>query len=130
MGVVPTIEDHLRGRPEPVVDMFGRILAAAQELGQVDVEVIARGVALHGSRRIFAGMVPTARGLSGMLNLLAPRDDERFTKVEQLTKRIWWHGFLLTDPRQVDETFLGWVREAWEVGQGAASPPRRAAVGA
>ena len=60
---MPTIEDHLRGRPEPV-------------------EVIAKGVVLHGSRRIFAGLVPRDRGLRGML-----------------TKRIWHHRFFPTDPR-------------------------------
>ena len=121
----PTIEEQLRGRPEPVIEMFGRILAAATDRGQVEVEVIAKGVVLHGSRRIFAGLAPTARGgLSGMLNLLAPRGDDRFIKVEQLTSRIWWHKFLLTAPDQVDETFLCWVHEAWEVGQGAGSPRR------
>ena len=122
--MAPTIEDHLRERPEPVIEMFDRILTAATEPGQVDVEVIAKGVVLHGSRRIFAGLVPTPRGLAGMLNLLAPRDDDRFTKVEPLTKRIWWHRFMLSDPAQVDDAFLRFVREAWEVGQGAASPRR------
>lgn len=87
----------------------------------MDVEVIAKGVVLHGSRRIFAGLVPTDRGLGGMLNLLAPVDDPRFVKVEPLTKRIWWHKFFLTDPQEVDDTFLGWVREACQVGQGTAS---------
>jgi hypothetical protein len=56
-----------------------------------------------------------------MLNLLMPREDDRFTKVELLTKRIWHHRFLLTDPGQLDEKFLNWVREACDVGQGAAS---------
>ena len=87
----------------------------------MDVEVIAKGVVLHGCRRIFAGLVPRDGGLGGMLNLLAPVHDVRFTKVEPLTKRIWHHRFFLTDPSQVDETFLGWVREACDVGQGAAS---------
>jgi hypothetical protein len=120
-----SIEDQLRGQPEPVGQMFRQILAAATDLGQVDVEVIAKGVVLHGSRRIFAGLVPSRRGLGGMLNLLAPRTDDRFIKVEQLTKRIWWHSFLLTDVHHVDDAFIGWVGEAWQVGQGAASPLRK-----
>jgi hypothetical protein len=100
MDTMPTIEDHLRGRPESVAEMFSQILSTAQDCGHVDVEVIAKGVVLHGSRRIFAGLVPRDRGLRGMLNLLAPRQD---------------------DPRQLDEEFLGWVREACDVGRGAAS---------
>jgi len=121
IDTMPTIEDHLRGRPESVVEMFSRILSTARDHGQVDVEVIAKGVVLHGSRRIFAGLVPRERGLGGMLNLLTPVQDARFTKVEPLTRRIWYHRFFLTDPRQLDEKFLGWVREACDVGQGAAS---------
>jgi hypothetical protein len=121
MDTMPTIEDHLRGRPESVAEMFSQILSTAEDHGHVDVEVIAKGVVLHGSRRIFAGLVPRDRGLGGMLNLLKPREDARFTKVEPLTKRTWHHRFFLTDPRQLDEEFLGWVREACDVGQGAAS---------
>jgi hypothetical protein len=121
IDAMPAIEDHLRGRPESVAEMFSQILTTAQDHGHVDVEVIAKGVVLHGSRRIFAGLVPRDRGLGGMLNLLTPREDARFTKVEPLTKRIWHHRFFLTDPRQLDEEFLGWVREACDVGQGAAS---------
>jgi hypothetical protein len=121
MGTMPAIEDHLRGRPEPVAEMLSQILSTAQRRGHVDVEVITNGVVLHGSRRIFAALVPRDRGLAGMLNLLAPNKDVRFPKVEPLTKRIGHHKFFLTDPRQLDEKFLGWVREACDVGQGAAS---------
>jgi hypothetical protein len=104
MDTMPTIEDHLRGRPESVAEMFSQILSTAQDRGHVDVEV---------------------------LNLLAPREDARFTKVEPLTKRIWHHRFFLTDPRRLDEEFLDWVREACDVGQGAASRfiPQRTASG-
>jgi Domain of unknown function (DUF5655) len=121
MTTMATIEDHLRGRPEAVAELFSQILSTARQHGHVDVEVIAKGVVLHGSRRIFAGLLPRDRGLAGMLNLLTSNDDARFTKVEPLTKRICHHKFFLTDPRQLDEKFLGWVREACEVGQGAAS---------
>jgi hypothetical protein len=121
MDTMPTIEDHLRGCPGSVAEMFSQILSTAQDCGQVDVEVIAKGVVLHGSRRIFAELVPGDGGLGGMLNLLTQRQDARFTKVEPLTKRIWYHKFFLTDPRQLDEEFRGWVREACDVGQGAAS---------
>lgn len=76
MDTMPTIEDHPRGRPQSVAEMFSQILSTAQDRGHVDVEVIAKDVVLHGSRRI----------------LLAP-----------------------------DEEFLGWVRKACDVGQGAAS---------
>jgi hypothetical protein len=54
MDPMATIEDRLRGRPEVVAAMFSQILSTAQEHGQVDVEVIAKGVVLHGRRRIFA----------------------------------------------------------------------------
>jgi hypothetical protein len=116
-----TIDDHLRGRPDAVVQMFRQCLGAAQGHGPVRVEVIARGVVLHGSQRIAASLRATDRGLRGFLNLLTAVDDARFTRVEPLTRRIWFHRFLLTDPRQLDEEFLGWVGQACEVGNGAAS---------
>jgi len=104
---MPTIDDHLLGRPESVADMFSEILSTAQDRGHVDTEVIAKGVVLHGSRRIFAELVPTDRGLGGMLNLPMPRQDARFTKVEALTKRIWHHRFSL--PIRASSTRSSWA---------------------
>jgi hypothetical protein len=115
---VRTIEDYLRERPVQVAEMVSLIIAAAEDAGQVRLEVLDARVILHGNRRIFASLSGTRDVLRGHLNLPAQVTDQRFTKVEPLTKRLWFHRFALTSRADVDDTFLGWVRQAARAGQG------------
>jgi len=115
---MPTLDDYLRERPAAVVDMASRIIVTASECGPVEVEVLAKQVVLHGSRRIFGSLRASGTELRGFLNLPHPVTDPRITKVEQLTKRIWFHRFALSSPQDLDDTFLAWVRQAARVGMG------------
>jgi hypothetical protein len=76
-------------------------------------------VVLHGSRRIFASVRPTADGLRGRLILSRRVDDPRLQKVEPLTRWLFFHRFALSSASELDDAFAGWIREAYEVGQGA-----------
>ncbi len=67
---------------------------------------------LGSSRRV------SGEGLRGHLNLPDPVDDPRLTKVEPLTRKLWFHRFVLNSPAELDETFLGWVHQATMIGQG------------
>jgi hypothetical protein len=98
--------------------MFTVVIAAARDSGQAALEVLDKQVVLHGSRRIFGSVRISGRGLRGHLNLPVPIADTRLTKVEPLTKTIWFHRFVLSSPAELDETFLGWVRQATAIGQG------------
>ncbi len=112
------MEEYLHGRPAAVAAMAAEIIAAARDCGPVDLEVLDKRVVLPGSRRIFASLRGSGEILRGHLNLPGPVADPRFTKVEPLTKRIWFHRFALASPGELDETFLGWVRQAAQVGHG------------
>jgi hypothetical protein len=118
---MPSLDDLLRGRPAEVAQMLRRFVAAAEASGHVELEVLDKLVVLHGAQRIFASARPAAAGLRGHLNLLRQVQDPRFTKIEPLTKRIWYHRYLLKQPDQLDDAFIGWIAEACDVGQGAAS---------
>lgn len=105
--------------------MAAAIIAAAEEGGQVRLEVLDARVVLHGSRRIFASLSGTRDVLRGHLNLPSKVTDPRFTKVEPLTQRIWFHRFALASPGDVDGRFLRWVRQAARVGEGRAEASRQ-----
>jgi hypothetical protein len=115
---VRTVEDYLNRRPPAVAEMAARIIGTASECGPTRVEVLEKQVVLHGRSRIFASLKGSGDVLRGHLNLPTAVIDPRLTKVEPLTKRIWFHRFALASPDEVDETFLGWVRLAAQVGQG------------
>ncbi|NJL53971.1 hypothetical protein HC928_01610 [bacterium] len=44
--------------------------------------------------------------------------DPRIRSVSPYTKKLFVHQFRITDLEEMDETFQGWIREAYLVGQG------------
>jgi hypothetical protein len=45
--------------------------------------------------------------------------DRRVSSASPYTKRLFVHHFSLTSPDDLDHDFAGYLREAYEVGQGA-----------
>ena len=84
------------------------------------VDVLRRAaITFKGSRRGFAGARPTAKGVQGYLDLMRPLPLEpRITRVSPYTKRLFVHQYVLRTPEDVDATFIGWVHEAFRVGEG------------
>ncbi len=76
-------------------------------------------VTFKGTRRGFAGARPDRRGIVGYLDLQRKVRDSRITNVSAYTAKLFVHQFRITVPEQLDETFAGWVAEAYAVGQGA-----------
>jgi hypothetical protein len=74
-----------------------------------------------GSRRGFAGAKPRAQSLDGYLDLQRRVEDPRIRRAAPCTKRLVVHQFRVSAPEQLDEEFAGWVREAYQVGQGGQS---------
>ena len=114
-----TIEDHLRGKPAEVVALFDRFLQAVEACGPVTIESTKTGFVLHGRKRIFGQVRATKAGLRGFLNVARCIDDPRFTAVEQLTRRLYFHRFFIRVETELDDSFLDWIGEAYAAGQGA-----------
>jgi hypothetical protein len=112
------VEDQLRGKPPQVIELFQRFMAAVDACGPVDVRADRKVIVLHGSKRIFGSVRMGKDGLRGHLNLPYHVDDRRFPLVEPLTRQLYFHRFLLRELAELDDRFVGWIGEAYEVGQG------------
>jgi hypothetical protein len=118
------IDDHLRGKPPELVALFEHLLTLVQESGPVELEPTRVGVAFHGRRRIFGSAKFGRGGIRGHLVLPRPvTDDPRFTKVEPLTKRLYFHGYLIRANTDLDASFRRHIDEAYQAGQGLRAPP-------
>ena len=114
-----TVEDHLAGRPDEVIDLYRHFIALVEACGTFSYRVTKTAVTLKGSRRGFAGLKPTGRSLDGYLDLQRELRDPRITRTSPYTSRLFVHQFRVTSLDQLDQEFAGWVREAYEVGAGA-----------
>ncbi|MGZ3582954.1 MAG: DUF5655 domain-containing protein [Ktedonobacterales bacterium] len=113
-----TVEDHLRDKDPAVVVLFHAFEQAVQDAGPYEFSPIKAQVGFRGQKRIFAGVRLTARGLEGYLDLARSVDSSRFRNVAPYTRRLFVHHFVLTSIEELDAEFIGWIREAYEVGQG------------
>jgi hypothetical protein len=122
-----TVEDHLRGKPPAVVDLYRRFVELVEACGPFTYSVSKTAITFKGRRRGFAGARPSSRHLGGYLDLQRRVEDPRISRVSPYTKRLFVHRFRVTTIDELDDDFATWVREAYEVGDGGhlAGPPIR-----
>jgi len=113
-----TVEDHLRNKPPTVIALYQRLVELVRACGPFEYSVAKTAITFKGSRRGFAGAKPTGRGLDGYLDLQRRVEDPRIRRAAPYTKRLFVHQFRISVVDQLDDEFAGWVREAYEVGQG------------
>jgi hypothetical protein len=113
-----TIDDHLRHKDGHVVDLYRRLVSIVEARGPFEYAVAKTGITFKGSRRGFAGAKPKADRLDGYFDLTRRIEDPRILNSSPYTKRLFVHQFRVTELDQLDETFAGWIREAYGVGQG------------
>jgi Domain of unknown function (DUF5655) len=119
-----TVEDHLRDKPPAVVALYQRFVELLQACGPFEYAVSKTAITFKGSRRGFAGAKPKAHGLDGYLDLQRHVEDPRIRRASPYTKRLVVHQFRVSAPEQLDGEFAGWVREAYQVGQGEHLAPQ------
>ncbi len=117
-GKAWTVEDHLRGKPASVIELYNRFVRLVEACGPIELSVSKTAISFKGSRRGFAGAKPTNRSLDGYLDLQRRVSDRRIRRADPYTKRLFVHHFRVTTSGELDDEFARWVREAYDVGQG------------
>jgi Domain of unknown function (DUF5655) len=114
-----TVADHLRGKPPASIALYHEFVDIIDALGPTTTVVGKTMIVFKGVRRGFAGAKPTQRGLTGYFDLTRPVVDRRVSSATPYTKRLFVHHFSLASPDDLDHEFAGYLRDAYEVGQGA-----------
>ncbi|MDT0165479.1 DUF5655 domain-containing protein [Actinotalea sp. AC32] len=119
MDQVWTVDDHLRDAAPEHVALYREVEALILGQGDVTVSVSRTTITFKGRRRGFAGARPTGKGVQGYLDLMRPLPlERRVSRVTPYTKRLFVHQYVLRTAEDLDETFAGWVHEAFRVGEG------------
>lgn len=114
-----TVERHLLDKPAQVVALYDRFLELAGACGPFTLSVTKTAITLKGTRRGFAGLKPRSAWLDGYLDLQRRVEDPRIRRAGPYTKRLFVHQFRVAAPEELDDTFAGWIAEAYAVGAGA-----------
>lgn len=115
-------DPYLAGLPADSVAMFRRFVDMARVSGPVTFELQNGPIVLRGTRRIFAGIRVTDRGLAGRLNMMRRVADPRLVNAEANAKTLVSYHFSVTSIAGLDDEFQRWLDEAHAVGDGAHLP--------
>lgn len=114
-----TVEDHLRDKPPGSVALFHAFRELIDSLGPTTISVAKTSITFKGVRRGFAGAKPTAQGVAGYMDLQRAVEHRTVRSVAPYTSRLYVHQIRITSREDMDDEFLGYLREAYAVGQGA-----------
>jgi hypothetical protein len=109
------LDRHFMHASPAVRAAFDRVVVAARRLGPVEVLPEKTRIALH-VRMSFAAFMPRRHWLNGHLVLARRIESPRFLRVETYSPRNVVHTFRLTSPADVDDEFVAWLAEAYQVG--------------
>jgi len=104
---------HLDGKPPEIAEIVDRVIAAAQECGEVSVLPEKTRIALA-ARMSFAALMPRRQWVDGHVVLARRLEDPRFTRIETYSPGNHLHAFRLSSVDDVDARFRAWIREAYE----------------
>lgn len=119
---VYTLDGHLAGKPAASLVLYERFVAAVEACGPFEHSITKGSIGFRGPRRVFAGVMPTAKGLRGYMDIPRAVDDARFSTVTPYTNNLFVHAFHLKSLDQFDDDFASWIKEAYAVGQGEHLP--------
>ena len=109
------LDRHFARTSPTVRATFDRVLAAVSGFGPVTVLPEQTRIALQ-VRMSFAAFMPRRAWLGGHLVLARRIDSPRFLRVDTYSPRNVVHTFRLTSPAEVDDEFVAWLAEAYQVG--------------
>jgi hypothetical protein len=109
--------DALFAKSEPHVRrLFDRFAELVQSVGPVTV-IPQKSRVVFQVRVRFAGAVPRKSHLLVSFGFPRRVDSPRFHKIEQYAPRWYGHSCKVTSEADFDEEFMGWIREAYAVGE-------------
>lgn len=114
-----TVERHLAVGSAAGVALYRRFIDLVERSGPFSYAVAKTTITLKGRRRGFAGARPKGDVLVGYFDIQRQISDPRIRRVDPYTQRLYVHQFRIERPEQLDDTFAGWLAEAYAVGGGA-----------
>jgi hypothetical protein len=111
-----SLAHHFDGKPREIRALYDRVVAAVRDIGPVRVLPEKTRIAFQ-VRMSFAQVTPRRKWLDGHLVLARRLEHPRFRSIQTFSPRNHLHTFRLHDPRDIDDEFRDWLREAYRVGE-------------
>ena len=111
-----TLRQHLSGKSWLAIALFQGFAKLVKRCGPVRVVPEKTRIAFQ-VRMSFAAISLRRDRVVGHVVLARRVENPRFTKIESISPRNHVHSFCFSSEDELDQEVLGWVREAYRVGQ-------------
>jgi hypothetical protein len=111
-----SLREHLEGKSPPAVALFRDFAKLVKRCGPVRVVAEKTRIAFQ-VRMSFAAVSLRRRWIVGHVVLARRLENARFTKIESISPRNHVHSFRFDSREELDREVIGWLREAYRVGQ-------------
>ncbi|MGH9745933.1 MAG: DUF5655 domain-containing protein [Candidatus Acidiferrales bacterium] len=110
------MQQHLAGKTLVAVRLFREFAKLVRRCGPVRIVPEKTRIAFQ-VRMSFAAISLRRDSIVGHAVLARRLENPRFTKIEYISPRNHVHSFRFTSLKELDREVLGWLREAYRVGQ-------------
>lgn len=106
---------------ERSVALYRAVERVVRSFGPVTLSVSKSSITFKGPRRGFAGARPTSTGaVVGYFDLMRQLPAQRRIGAgTAYGRKLFTHQYRITEGSDLDDEFVGWLREAYDVGCGA-----------
>ncbi|HEU0016706.1 MAG TPA: DUF5655 domain-containing protein [Longimicrobium sp.] len=111
-----SLEAHFAGRDPRIRALFDAFLARIHEIGPVTVLPEKTRIAFQ-TRMSFAQLSPGRAWVDGHLVLARRVEHPVFRRIDTISQRNHVHHFRLADEADITPDLLGFLREAYDVGE-------------
>jgi len=110
------LEHHFEKTEPNVRALYEVVVRAIRNIGPVTIIPEKTRIAFQ-VRMSFAQITPRRKWLDGHVVLARRLENPRFRRIETISPRNHVHVFRLSEPGEIDAEFVGWMEEAYAVGQ-------------
>jgi hypothetical protein len=110
------LEHHFARSSSDVVAIFENFVAMVRSIGPVEIIPEKSRIAFH-VRMSFAAVVLRRDWLEGHVVLARRLDHARFHRIDTISARNHVHSFRFRSVAELDDEVMGWLREAYAVGE-------------
>jgi len=106
--------DHLKDKDPIVIDIYEKLIAELLNFGHLKIEPKKTSIHL-GNRFGFAGVYTRKNYINLEIHLNYNLISDRVSKVEQASTHRFHHTIKLTEPNNIDQELLMWLKEAYDL---------------
>ena len=112
--LITGIDNHLANKPSVIVETYRKLETIITRFGKVEVCPVKTSIQFRSGSN-FSSLRITAKYIQVEFQLPHEVDEFPIHEILRMSKNRVLHRLMVENPKQVDETVVGWLKESYEL---------------